>query len=141
MRASQWWDRHRGTEQVEQLLAERGRLAERGLDAGSVKVMMDGIAETFTATSGQPYTGQPVCPCSDTGLPFLTNEQVCEAVSALDAADLHVHFHAIGDQAVHDALDGVEAARLATGLATCGIRSPTCRWSGLRAVAGSGSSG
>ena len=97
VRASQWWDRHRGTEQVAELLEQRERLREAGLDAGSVKVMMDGIAETFTATVGRPYTGEVHCPCGDSGLPFLSHAQAHEAVVALDAAGLQVHFHAIGD--------------------------------------------
>ena len=37
-------------------------------------------------------------------------------VTALDAAGLQVHFHAIGDAAVHDALDAVEAARRTNGM-------------------------
>ena len=116
VRCSQWWDRARGTEQVDELLAERDRLAERGLDAGSVKVMMDGIAQTFTAAMIEPYVGLDDCPCGDHGLPFLTREQAFEAVTALDAAGLQVHFHAIGDAAVRDALDAVEAARRANGM-------------------------
>lgn len=114
VRASQWWDRHRGTEQVGELLAQRDRLAGHGLDAGSVKVMMDGISETFTATVTEPWLGVH-CACGDSGLPFLSTEQAQEAVTALDAAGLQCHFHAIGDKAVHDALDAVEAARLANG--------------------------
>lgn len=115
VRCSQWWDRHRGLEQVDDLLAQRDRLAEAGLDAGSVKMMMDGIAETFTATVTEPYLGEIPAACGHGGLPFVTREQVQEAVTALDAAGLQVHFHAIGDRAVRDALDAVEAARLANG--------------------------
>ncbi len=115
VRASQWWDRHRGVEQVDELLAQRDRLAAAGLDAGSVKVMMDGISETFTATVTEPWLGDIHCACGDSGLPFLSTHQAQEAVAALDAAGLQCHFHAIGDKAVRDALDAVEAARLANG--------------------------
>lgn len=116
VRCSLWWDRHRGTEQVEELAAERDRLAAAGLDAGSVKVMMDGISETFTAALTEAYRDLQGCPCGDHGLAFLEPEQVQEAVIALDAAGFQVHFHAIGDRAVHDALDAVEAARRANGI-------------------------
>ena len=116
VRCSQWWDRHRGVEQVDDLLAQRDRLAAAGLDAGSVKVMMDGIAETFTATVEAPYEGDLHCPCGDRGLAFLDPEQVREAVVAIDGAGLAAHFHAIGERAVHDALDAVEAARVANGM-------------------------
>nr|WP_281380852.1 amidohydrolase [Nocardioides panaciterrulae] len=116
VRCSQWWDRHRGLEQVEELLAERDRLAAAGLTADSVKVMMDGIAETFTATVEEPYLGQLHCACGDRGLAFLDAEQVREVVVALDAAGLACHFHAIGERAVHDALDALEAARVDNGM-------------------------
>ena len=36
-------------------------------------------------------------------------------VTRLDAAGLQVHFHAIGDRAVREALDAIEAARRANG--------------------------
>ena len=114
--ASQWWDRTRGPEQVEELLAERDRLAEHGLHAGSVKVMMDGITETLTATVEEPWLHVHDCPCGPAGLPFLSAEQAREAVVAIDAAGLQAHFHAIGDKAVHDALDAVAAARRANGM-------------------------
>jgi predicted amidohydrolase YtcJ len=117
--ASLWWDRHRGVEQLDQLIDDRHRLEAAGLRAASVKIMMDGIAETFTATIGTPYGDQVHCPCargSDHGLAFLDRVQAIEAVTALDAAGFQVHFHAIGDLAVHDALDSVEAARRANGM-------------------------
>ena len=116
VRGSLWWDRHRGLEQVEELLAERDRLAALGLDAGSVKIMVDGIAETFTAAMTEPYAGATGCPCGDRGLSFLDRDALREAVVSLDGAGLAVHFHAIGDRAVHDALDAVEAARRAHGM-------------------------
>ncbi|HEU5042893.1 MAG TPA: amidohydrolase [Nocardioidaceae bacterium] len=116
VRASQWWDRHRGVEQVEQLEETRRRLAGAGLDAGSVKVMVDGIGETFTAAVTEPYLGDFHCRCGDRGLAFLDHQQLYDAVTALDAAGFQAHFHAIGDRAVHDALDAVERARRANGL-------------------------
>jgi predicted amidohydrolase YtcJ len=116
VRASQWWDRHRGVEQVEELVENRRRLAEAGLDAGSIKVMVDGIGETFTAAVTEPYLGELHCACGDRGLAFFDHQQLYDAVTALDAAGFQAHFHAIGDRAVHDALDAVEQARRANGL-------------------------
>src|SRR5690606_27114062 len=42
-------------------------------------------------------------------------ELLKRAVTALDAADFQVHFHAIGDAAIRHALDAIEAARKANG--------------------------
>jgi predicted amidohydrolase YtcJ len=116
VRASQWWDRRRGGEQVEELVEWRRRLTEAGLDAGSVKIMVDGIGETYTAAVTEPYLGDIHCRCGDRGLAFLDKQQLYDAVAAVDAAGFQAHFHAIGDRAVHDALDAVEHARRTNGL-------------------------
>ena len=118
---SQWWDRSRTgprevRQQVTELLAERDRLRRLGLDASSIKIMMDGIAETMTANVAEPYHDLHHCPCGDRGLPFLSRDEAIEAVVAIDAADLRVHVHAIGDQAVHHALDAIDEARRTNGL-------------------------
>lgn len=109
--ASQWWDRHRGLDQVDGLCEQRERLREAGLDATSVKIMLDGVTQTFTASVSEPYLGELHCPCGNSGLDFLTREEAIEATVALDRAGFQVHFHAIGDRAVTNALDAVEAAR------------------------------
>jgi predicted amidohydrolase YtcJ len=114
--ASQWWDRSRGLEQLDELRGRRESLLERGLDARSVKVMMDGVTQTYTAALSEPYLGETGCPCGDSGLNFLSKEEAEEAVVALDGAGFQVHFHAIGDLAVTHALDAVAAARRAHGM-------------------------
>jgi predicted amidohydrolase YtcJ len=116
VRASQWWDRHRGVDQLAELVEQRARLGEAGLDAGSVKLMVDGIAESFTAAVEEPYLDLTGCRCGDRGLAFMDPHQLAEAVAALDAAGFSAHFHAIGDRAVHAALDAVEHARRANGM-------------------------
>ncbi len=116
VRAAQFWDRHRGVEQVEELVEQRRRLVEAGLDAGSVKIMVDGISESFTMAVTEPYVDLHGCPCGDRGLAFMDPEALAEAVAAVDAAGFQAHFHAIGDRAVHDALDAVEHARRVNGM-------------------------
>jgi len=115
VRAALWWDRKRGPEQVEELLERREDLTRAGVDAGAVKLMMDGIAESYTAAMTDPYLGQFHCRCGDRGLAFMSLDDVREAVAAVDAAGLQAHFHAIGDRAVHDALDALEHARARNG--------------------------
>ena len=57
------------------------------------------------------------------GLSFLTAPELREAVVALDAAGFDVHFHAVGDRAVRDALDAVAAeAAKGTNTANCWMR-------------------
>lgn len=118
VRGALWWDRRRGVEQVADLVTTRNRLREGGLDAGSVKLMVDGISETFTAAVTEPWLDVHDCPCGDRGLAFLDADQLAEAVVALDRAGLWAHFHAIGDRAVTLALDAVEAARRTNGFNT-----------------------
>jgi predicted amidohydrolase YtcJ len=117
VRLALWWDRHRGVEQLDDLKAERERLAEAGLDAGSVKLMVDGVSETFTMAVDEPYLGGASCPCKggERGITFLSPEQLDEAVVALDAAGFQAHFHALGDRAVRTSLDAIETARRTNG--------------------------
>jgi predicted amidohydrolase YtcJ len=116
VRGALWWDRHRGVEQVEELVERRAELSRHGLDTAAVKLMADGISETGTAAVTEAYTDLPFCSCGDHGLAFLSREQFREAVRAVDAAGFQVHVHAIGDRAVHDALDAIEHARRVNGM-------------------------
>jgi predicted amidohydrolase YtcJ len=105
-----WWDRVRGADQVPGLLDRRESLRRRGFRAGSVKIMLDGVAENHTAALLSPYrcTGH-------SGLSFVGPSALREHVTLLDAHGFQVHFHALGDRAVRDALDAVAAARAANG--------------------------
>ncbi len=107
---AQWWDRDRGLEQLPALLERRQRAASAGLDAGSVKIMLDGVCETRTASVLAPYRDGHGRSTGDHGLSFLDPGDLARYVAALDAADLQVHVHALGDRAVRDALDAVEHA-------------------------------
>ncbi|GAA3152248.1 amidohydrolase [Planomonospora alba] len=107
-----WWDRARGTEQIGELLERRG--AAEGLEtfrATSVKIMQDGIAENFTAAVIEPY-----CRCGGTGLSYVDPEALKGYVAELDRHGFQVHFHAIGERAVREALDALEGTDPATRL-------------------------
>ncbi|MFI8520299.1 amidohydrolase [Streptomyces sp. NPDC085481] len=110
-----WWDRARGAEQIPELVAQRARSSQGRFRAGSVKIMQDGIAENFTAAMTAPYLDGCGCATANTGLSFVDPEELRGHVTALDALDFQVHFHALGDRAVREALDAVEAAVLANG--------------------------
>ncbi|WP_457032730.1 amidohydrolase [Kitasatospora sp. P5_F3] len=110
-----WWDRERGGEQIAELVARRAELVHGRFRAGSVKIMQDGIAENFTAAMTTPYLDGCGCATANSGLSFVDPKLLGDYVTELDALDFQVHFHALGDRAVREALDAVEAALAANG--------------------------
>ncbi|MFF4399759.1 amidohydrolase [Streptomyces sp. NPDC001480] len=110
-----WWDRERGAEQLPELLARRAELSRGRFRAGTVKIMQDGIAENHTAALLDPYLTGCGCASDNSGISFVEPEALKKYVTELDALDFQVHFHALGDRAVREALDAVEAARQANG--------------------------
>ena len=116
-----WWDRHRGLEQIADLLTRR----ERGLAVTSsrahlgsgfhpttVKIMTDGVLENHTGALLEPYCDGHG---DNRGLAYIDPELLAAAVVELDHHGFQVHQHAIGDRAVRNALDAVAAARAANG--------------------------
>ncbi|MEV0373934.1 amidohydrolase [Streptomyces sp. NPDC050636] len=110
-----WWDRSRGVEQIAELLEKRAELTGGRLRATSVKIMQDGIAENHTAAMLGPYLTACGCVSDNSGISFIEPEELRTYVSRLDAEGFQVHFHALGDRAVREALDAVEAARRVNG--------------------------
>ncbi|MFJ2157823.1 amidohydrolase [Streptomyces sp. NPDC087856] len=110
-----WWDRERGAEQIPELVERRVRLSHGRFSAGSVKLMLDGVAETGTAALLDPYLDKCGCATANRGTSFIDPKQLPSYVTELDALGFQCHFHALGDRAVRDALDAVEAARAANG--------------------------
>ena len=116
---AQWWERDGGLEQVERMTTRRDALAaevpaER-LTITSTKIMVDGVAENQTAAMLSSYKDAHGHATPNSGLSFIDPSVLRAAVTALDAAGMQVHFHALGDRAVREALDAVEAARAANG--------------------------
>ncbi|MFG2431866.1 amidohydrolase [Streptomyces sp. NPDC048590] len=110
-----WWDRERGGEQIPELVARRRELSGRNFRARTVKIMQDGVAETGTAALLTPYLDACGCATSNTGTSFVDPAALRRHVTELDALGFQTHFHALGDRAVREALDAVEAARAANG--------------------------
>ena len=115
VRGALWWDRHRGGDQFEELLARREEGQAGRFTAGTVKIMQDGVAENFTAGMIDPYLDSCGCQGGERGLSYVPPDVLREQVTRLDAAGFQVHLHAIGDRAVREALDAVQAARTANG--------------------------
>jgi hypothetical protein len=122
-----WWDRTcppEGIEaQVARLVAVRQEVAAAATMSGygqryrthSVKVMQDGVIETFTAALLEPYLDRCGHPTDNQGISFLDPATLRRVLAALDAAGFDVHAHALGDRAVRDVLDALEAAQTANG--------------------------
>lgn len=119
VRGAQWWKRDQGLEQLADLIRARSAAAELGhpdqYDLGTVKIMVDGIAENFTAAMREPYRDSCGAETDNRGKSFISADKLADYVIALDGAGFQVHFHALGDRAVRDALDAVAAAREANG--------------------------
>ncbi|WP_405468546.1 amidohydrolase [Streptomyces canus] len=110
-----WWDRARGAEQIPELAARREELNRGRFRATTVKVMQDGIAENHTAAMLDPYLTGCGCSSDNSGISFVEPGELRKYVTELDASGFQVHFHALGDRAVREALDAVESARAANG--------------------------
>jgi len=81
-----------------------------------VKIMQDGVIENFTAGVLEPYLDAEGNVTENRGKSFVDPEELREAVIRLDAEGFQVHFHALAERAVREALDAIEAARRANGM-------------------------
>jgi len=115
----QWWDRTAGPGQLEDIRDRRDAVAAAfepwQLKASSVKVMVDGVAENYTAAMHHVYLDHHGHPTENRGIEFFDPQEMKQFVTAIDAEGMQVHFHALGDRAVTDALDALAAARLENG--------------------------
>jgi predicted amidohydrolase YtcJ len=101
-----WWDRFRGISQLDTLEARREAADGSGyFRATSVKLMLDGVCETFTAAMGAPYLDGHGHPTTRAGNLFIEEAELAEATATLADLGFQMHFHAIGDHAVSTALD------------------------------------
>ncbi len=110
-----WWDRERGGEQIRELVERRADGRAGRFAATSVKIMQDGVAENFTAAMLEPYLDGHGCRTANAGLSFVNPVALREHVTRLDAEGFQVHFHALGDRAVREALDALHSARAVNG--------------------------
>ena len=104
------WSRDRGEEQIDDLRDLRaagslGRLRVRG-----AKIFVDGVLENLTGALLEPYVDS-----DNYGISMFSAEELERAVVLLDAHGFQVHMHTIGDRAVRDALDALEAAERLNG--------------------------
>jgi predicted amidohydrolase YtcJ len=110
-----WWDRAKGLEQIDDLVEMREGGEAGRFRATSVKIMQDGVCENFTAAVLEPYLDEHGNVTENRGISFVEPELLNQAVPRLDALGFQVHFHALAERAVREALDAIEAARSANG--------------------------
>jgi predicted amidohydrolase YtcJ len=110
-----WWERHRGPEQIDEFVERRRTTSIGRYRATSVKLMMDGVLENFTGAMLEPYGDGHGGVTTNRGLSQIDPEGLKAWVPMLDALGFQPHFHAIGDRAVRESLDAIEAARAANG--------------------------
>ncbi len=110
-----WWEWEHGAEQIDSLVERRARTAIGRYAPTSVKFMLDGILENFTAAVLEPYLDASGNPTTNRGLTQIDPEALKSHVTRVDALGFQPHFHAIGERAVRESLDAVEAARQVNG--------------------------
>lgn len=86
--------------------------ANKNLEVIGFKIFADGVVEypTQTAALSKPYLNT-----GSYGPLMFQPENFARFVTAADKENMLVHVHAIGDRAVTEALNGIEAARKANG--------------------------
>ena len=72
--------------------------------------MIDGVLENYTGALLEPYCDGCGGHTDNRGLSYIERDLLAAAVTKLDRHGFQVHMHAIGDRAVRDALDAVQAA-------------------------------
>jgi predicted amidohydrolase YtcJ len=110
-----WWERSRGADQIDEIRARRQAGQAGRFRANTVKIMQDGVTESFTAGLLEPYLDGCGCQSKGRGLSHINPDELRAHVTALDALGFQLHFHAIGDRAVRECLDAVSSARSANG--------------------------
>jgi predicted amidohydrolase YtcJ len=110
-----WWDRSRDAGQLPEILARREQGQAGRFRANTVKIMQDGVVETATAGLLDPYLDACGCQTGNRGLSHIDPMALRDYVTRLDGHGFQVHLHAIGDRAVRESLDAIEAARTGNG--------------------------
>lgn len=77
----------------------------QNLRASTIKFISDGALSAGTAALMEPYIDQP----ENTGLMIWSSDELLDALVVFDELNFQVHIHAIGDAAVRQALDAIEA--------------------------------
>jgi hypothetical protein len=72
-----------------------------------LKIMDDGTVEGRTAAMFEDYQGEP----GNSGETVYTEEEMTRMVAGAAERDIDVHIHALGERAIHESLNAIEASR------------------------------
>ena len=100
--------------QLRDLVEHRRAFAGTSVDAGCVKIVLDGAYGSHTVALLEPYSDEPEK--FGHGQLFLAPERLERVVARLDAEGFQVHVHALGDGAVRASLDAFAEARRVNGV-------------------------
>lgn len=102
------WANDRGLEQLPVLFRTAEKADAEGVRVNAVKFFLDGVIVQHTAAMLEPYADSP-----ERGDLQIAEPVFDEAVKRIDGHGLQAHIHAIGDRAVHVALDAFAGSRQA----------------------------
>jgi predicted amidohydrolase YtcJ len=105
------WDPEKGDEQIQDFVRARREYTQGRVRAHTVKIYQDGVIEAKTAAVLEPYVGTE----NDTGMALVEPEELERIVTQIDKEGFQLHFHAIGDAAIRQVFDALEAARKTNG--------------------------
>jgi predicted amidohydrolase YtcJ len=91
---------------IQEMRAQISKLPEpKRLKANTIKFLTDGALSSGTAAMLDPYLDNP----DSTGLKIWDDTNLIQAISAYDLLNFQVHVHAIGDGAINQSLNAIEA--------------------------------
>lgn len=99
---------------IDEVVALRDKFSHtQDVRLGGIKIFQDGVIEypAQTAKLSEAYLNRPGYSGDNT----LDKAQFCQLIAKADAEKLIAHFHAIGDRAVSEALEGIACARKQNG--------------------------
>jgi predicted amidohydrolase YtcJ len=97
-----------------ELFKELRQSADRQhVKATAVKILVDGVATSYSAAMLEPYADREADGVR--GTPLIPRAEMIDLVARLDALGFQIHFHSIGDAATRYSLDAIEAARAQNG--------------------------
>lgn len=115
--ASLIWKRswQQSEEQHRLNIEQRDSYRTERVDPDFIKIFLDGIPPSRTAYMLEPYEPGEGFEAGFRGLPLHDSETLAEDVTNFDAQGLTIKMHAVGDAALRQGLDAIEAARAENG--------------------------